>query len=193
MDSETIFWIAIVFVYFIFQMFGRKRTQERPSAQPKRRTEPPSEELDDALREIRRALGWPEEQASEPVQTRVPEPLQTKAPESVRTRPPQPVQRRAPERVQTREPRPVQMRPPSPVRPLPPRSFEEAAFRFEEAFEKSGAALSVPDQKAPAMTVKKPRANVPTIVSRLRDAKTLRQEFLIKEILDRPLVLRRHR
>lgn len=72
MDFEGLFWIALVVFYFIARGLGGKKRSKRGPA-PKRgkprpersRTAPssgrPDQELDEALREIRRALGFPVE------------------------------------------------------------------------------------------------------------------------------------
>jgi hypothetical protein len=67
---------------------------------------------------------------------------------------------------------------------------EDAEFRREEQFERMvGPTL----EQRRAVAAKPESKQVPEIVARIRNPHSLRQEFLIKEILDSPLVLRRRR
>ncbi len=76
MDFEGLFWIALIVFYFLSRVMGGKKGSKskggptRPRPRPDRSRKPPSpgqpdHELDDALQEIRRALGFPVDEPKE--------------------------------------------------------------------------------------------------------------------------------
>lgn len=74
MDFEGLFWIALIVFYFLSRaMGGKKRSKSKGGStrpRPDRSSKPPSpgqpdHELDDALQEIRRALGFPVDESEE--------------------------------------------------------------------------------------------------------------------------------
>lgn len=71
MEIDFIILIMLLVFYVFSQLSGKKKTQQRKGPAPeqgqsKRPTGQSSPELDDALREIREALGWPSSPESEP-------------------------------------------------------------------------------------------------------------------------------
>lgn len=119
MDLDTLFYVAIIVLYFVAQALSSKRRKktapkgsDRPAArrpaEPRRTAAPQAkrpagqQDLDEALAEIRRALGWePPKSEPPPSPTRAPEPTSTRAPK------PTPARTQAPTPARTAEtPRP---------------------------------------------------------------------------------------
>lgn len=70
MDLDLLFALALLLFYLATQFLGRKKRQSQPGPQqeptPVEAHETYGAEVDDALREIREALGWPSETQPEP-------------------------------------------------------------------------------------------------------------------------------
>jgi hypothetical protein len=72
MDIDILFGLALLVFYFLTQILGRKKRPQAPPretdySEPSRGQEGTyGPEVDDALREIREALGWPSEVDPEP-------------------------------------------------------------------------------------------------------------------------------
>ena len=126
MDLETLFYVAIAVLYLLSRVLGGKKKapqkgvpqrQQRPQQTPTRRAEPAAAnrapELDEALREIRRALGWEEPEPARPTEP-APAPQTQPSPEPTPTFEP----------AGTREPRAV-----PPARPIPRTAVEKADRR----------------------------------------------------------------
>lgn len=212
MDGEYL-WVILLVIYLIFQVLGgkkKKKTTKRPD--PTRRPSPDASgerrpetlrqtrsrdaELDDALLEIRRALGFPDaaEQPHEP------------APEVEAQRESPPVAKREPEEphpVTVDSGRPKQM----PTTPTPPRerpfsipkptvpqggiggSITASSMdreRTSDRLRKPSPALK-PDKKIHAVqAVRTEPSRSKQIRKRLHSGPSLREAFLLKEVLDHP-------
>lgn len=61
MDFENVFWLFLLVAYLVFQVLGKKRRQKKPLPLPEGEVPPARTEkrhtLEEALREIRQALG----------------------------------------------------------------------------------------------------------------------------------------
>lgn len=248
MDFEGLFWIALLVFYFVIRAVGGKKS--RPSPRPtegqntrpdRSRTAPSSSEsdpqLDEALLEIRRALGFPVEEkqptsaeTAEPPEARAGEAeadvarrraaeaderrrreaqraaeLERRSRESRRARDIEAGRRRdAEEAARQRElleraeaarspdrsriPKPAVSRRRGPIGAHP----MESSFTEEEIFERTGRHphVEVPgeDEKTAAR-----RREVSTFRDRLHDRSSLREAFILKEVLDEPLALRGRR
>ena len=183
MDFELIFWLAIVVIYLIVQLRGAAKKQQRqrtsvpvpPDAAP---TRTPSEAptLEEALREIRQAMGL-EEPPAEVLPPPVPS---TPAP-----------------------PKPKPQEPPDEFRPIPTHFADEAFEGRPTAF---GPAHSIhgpaptPRPALPKPRVVKavpippspPRSAAPDDISRkLYEPTTAREAFVLAEIFGPPRALRR--
>ena len=212
MEPSTIIGIAIAIAYFVIQALGRKRTPTPTGTPAGRESKAPREnsELDEALSEIRRALGWPEE---EPRPQKPADRTESPAPTSAPPRPRAQTTQQKPRKTEpAQRERPTKLSRPGalkgqPTRRIPPSTpipastkfpsrrgtiaiDENAGFRAEEQFE-SLAANKL--EKRRAVASRPESKHVPEVVARIRNPHNLLQEFLIKEILDPPLVLRRRR
>lgn len=97
MDFETLIFLLIALFYFFSLLGKNKQKQKRGQAPPPVEERPRDAEVDDALREIREALGWPGPQ-SEPETQR----------EEARTEPPLRRQDRVERERRDPSPRPVE-------------------------------------------------------------------------------------
>ncbi|GEM_PF-6812396 len=237
MDVEVLFWIAVALFYLFSRVLGgRKKTQKPTRSTPDRsdhgRTAPgmksPQLELEEALSEIRRALGYPQEKPAQP-ETRVPKDVagrpdmepgvpaparrptpRTASPtgstDSERTRRDQweraargsrdqeelERQRELLDRAQavSRRERARRTRHTLEVEALDSHPLE-ASFTEEESFERVGQHAHARIRRRDA------RQDAPTtgrgseLWNRLQSPDGLREAFILKEILDRPLSMRR--
>lgn len=222
-----LFWVVMLIFYIVFQVLGaRKKKQEHQKRRPRGPQEEPasreldrSTELDEALGEIRRALGYPEERREEPVDlpgrpvekplgelsardepSRMPpprrKPLEGRSLRNEPSRIPPPARRDAP------KPRPVGRRTAMPGGSIYT-ADEKAAIGHQDAFEKLDATQpslpSLPSRKSPlpAVTLSDDEttaaSRLPDIVKRLQTPSSAREAVLIKEIFDPPRALRRLR
>lgn len=238
MDLDGLFWIALIVFYFAARVLGSKRNQTgrspQPASQPRKRERQRDDDLDTALGEIRRALGYPE---SEPETIERSEPITTsdvsRRQEAAREREDMGRQRAAIDQEQAAERRQRAVREEEekrrqrraaqereaarerdrvvrgqptewttsdgadahldrPIAPgLPPL---RSTFAEEEAFERVGrpAHREAGDDLQVISPYDVPgKKTLPGIRRRLAGRKSLREAFLLKEILDRPLALRR--
>lgn len=177
MPFDVILVIAGVVLYLLFQALGnKKRTQQRPTpsggtTQP---SEPPSMDmgLEDALREIREALG-----GGRPPRERAPEPPTPPARPEPRLKPrPEPAR-------STRQPKYQGQEEYMPVA----EDHREAHFlpdlrkadQRRSPAELSRAAL-------PTLSTAAPRRQPSTLLARLRDRRSARDAILLSEILGPP-------
>lgn len=179
--GEELFWVALLIIYFFFQVLGgrKKQQQQQKRRQPadgaERQPAPPQREpeLDDALKEIRRALGFPDEEPEpEPAAAEVPAPQ----------KPPQKFPPRTTETPRTLgRPSP----PPSGRIPVP-----DKAFKREEAFEKMAELPPIQEPlETPGRSKKSSRR--PHLMKKLHDPAAAREAFLMKEIFGPPRAKRR--
>lgn len=187
MDVETLFYIAAIAIYFLFQILGGKKKRQAkkqlpiPTQGQEQATSTGEPTLDDALREIRQALGM------EPPPARPPQPS---APQSK----PHPVREHGPELMDL-----------APKRPWPSEFQEIKTHYADEAFEaaRDGDRFGKPRTTSkrsthPALrtTVQKPPFDEPfgghskPDMKRL-DIKTVREAFILSELLGPPRALRR--
>lgn len=218
MDFEGLFWIALIVFYFMSRVLGGKKKPSprptggrpsKPDRSPRTSQEP---ELDDALREIRQALGFPVEEAEhkpEPSSEPEPEPAsdlrnararRTVEMERQRERDARELSRqqemleraqKADKKPPTTIPKPKVARRPGPIGAHP----MESTFAEEEAFEGTGRhphQQPPPDHalQAPYAIPSRQREN---LKRRLRGKESLREAFVLKEVLDKPLALRGRR
>lgn len=176
MDSETLFYLLLVVAYVVYQIVGSRNQSRKPSPRPQephppRASEPESskpasasDELDQALREIRQALGMepPPAPAPSPAPEKKPQPVP--APKSVRpkTAPPEPTspQQAAPWAEQALEAESTEM-------------IGEADTLLEE--------VEVRSQPASA-----PASRRPALLERLRTPGAARDAIVLSEILGPP-------
>lgn len=253
MDFEGLFWIALIVFYFMSRVLGGKK-RSKPSSGPtgERRPRPersrPSSstsepQLDEALREIRRALGFPvDEPEPKPQNEAEPEPAselekqrarRTAEMERRREQDTREVNRRreqdaremarqrdrsTPESARQRKrdarelarqqemlerareadkkkapaiPKPEVARRPGPIGAHP----MESSFGEEEMFEVTGRhphEVAPTDSTLQAPYAAKPEQRSP-LHDRLRGKASLREAFVLKEVLDKPLSLRGRR
>lgn len=71
--GSELFWVVLLILYLVFQVLGARKKQQHKKQRPElRRPQQESsapdrqDDLDEALREIRRALGFPDERSAEP-------------------------------------------------------------------------------------------------------------------------------
>lgn len=220
MDLEVLVYIAIAAFYILSQLTGgkkKKRGAQRPSKQPARPSpqrqvpdaEPvassaPSNELDEALREIRRALGWAQpEPEPERTPAPVPVPERTVAAESVpdsRPIPPAEI-----EKVRSR-PVPKSRLETIPSEPIEARSVESSTSWHGERIDPTPAPATVAAPRTarsarlttPVRVASLPRSTerpkqvqqpvnkkLESIRSRLSDPASAREAFLMSEIFNR--------
>lgn len=220
MDGEY-FWVVLLVFYLIFQILGgrKKQKQRRPSDAPKQRTtdapdtrprpaskrKPRDPELDEALHEIRRALGFPEPTEQVPAPAPAPETESreerelevTTAPSTgeqyvdVDRSPPEtriptprtaelPAKQTAPKGVGGGIRRPTKITTPDRDRGSETGSDARSRLKARESLE---VAKRPPSQRMDSAFVRK----------RLSRADSLREVFLLKEVLDRPRSIRPHR
>lgn len=264
MDLEGLIWIAIAAIYFLMRGLGGKKRRPTPApprkapsrpepqrAQPQRAQPGQNSELDQALREIRQALGFPgpEEPATESRREETPQRVEQPLPSretqlsEERRAPMRRADRRGDEQRVERplgrsgrlerpldktgrverplppargEARPVEKplseprfgksplaessRKPASKRPLRgadrPDHRLESSYAEEEAFEHTGRHAH--PQREHGLQVLSayeapPKKQLSSLVRRLAKKSTLREAFLMKEVLDRPLGMRRRR
>lgn len=188
MDSETLFSLVLIVIYFLFQAFsGKKKQKGKPRPVPQERPEAPRstgsqpQTLEEALREIREALGAPR-----------PEPAEQK-PSS-----PEPAAERPHPLIESR---PASLPPAPPKRWEMPRrqEFQPVAKEHREAhflkdIEEAGPYRPVADvetdrglDEQPAPLSKRQR----TLRRRLKEPKATRDAVLLAEILGPPRAKRR--
>jgi hypothetical protein len=191
MDFETLVTILLIVFYFVAQVASSKKRRQQPqrvpekkpvptiaTERPKRKVEP---ELEDALREIRTALGLPdttpaksEQPRPQPKPAKLPAPPKAPAPVSVKT---------PPARLPT--PRSV------PVHPVPASDFEHARIPVEfvrpEGIENFPARRLKEERKplasAPEKPIEAPQADV---LGMLRKPQSLRDAIILSEVLGPP-------
>ena len=213
MDSETLFSLALLLIYFVFQAFSGKKKQKNRQPRPiptsetersdlpdAREANAPPQSLEDALREIREALGGPAS-APEPARPK-PEAAQPR-PEVERPHPlvasPRPAPTLPPKLPETRDlPQPREF--PKQREMLPRREFQPVATDHREAhFLKdipptppyrplsSSAAVRMRDQ------TEEGRQRHLGLRERLKDPRASRDAILLAEILGPPRARRRRR
>lgn len=190
MDFETLFTLVLVIVYVIYQIVGSRGVQNKPSPRPEQSPRPKEpqrapggagDELDQALREIRQALGMEPPSPPEP------------APQTARTE---------------HEPMQEAHDRPEPPRPLAPWADVEAetvstgaeleqstAPWIEDSFETQPQALGE-DSLLEEVEVKVLPASAsvsrrPQLLRRLREPGTARDAVILSEILGPPRSRRR--
>ena len=193
---EILLWLVVLVVYLILQLIGSKK-KPQPGAPPGRpedaRRLPQGDAgnpLEDALREIREALG------AEPERPQPTRRAQTEAPLP-------PVSPSAPTRLERRLPDEVQRTSPSKGRTSEPAQRKRGGFADEEAFERR-LALDPPPvtRTAPApMPARRPaQAKRPapksarereTLLGRLRDPQSVRDAVILSEVFGPPRSRRR--
>ncbi|MDX1548671.1 MAG: hypothetical protein R3247_16865 [Rhodothermales bacterium] len=178
--DDLLIYVAFLVIYLIFQVLGAKNKQKRKAQpQPDAPALPPGTQaapeptLDDALREIRRALGMEmPEPAPEPLPPPVPAPAQKPAPYVPST----------PSRL------PARKRPTEFVERTP--HFSDAEFdaqpRGVEGFDDPH--FAPPSPLDPAYGRPTRRAAVPpqSVLNALRSPDAARKAFLLHEILGPP-------
>lgn len=181
MDLETLLILLLILFPLLSRLFGRRPQPEPPpppppyesepslgdSAPPSRRRAEEEDPLAEALRQIREALGEPA--------TAPPPPRREPAPPPVRRPPP----------------------PPRPATSTPPRrgSIQEPTFlqQARRAPLSATASSSALDEPLRVERRTKETFKAQDLVARLRQPEKAREAMILKEILDRPVGLRRRR
>ncbi|MGI9175758.1 MAG: hypothetical protein ACR2GR_10620 [Rhodothermales bacterium] len=190
---ENLIWLALLVIYLVLQFVGSKKSPQRPPGQgvpggqqPGRpsgtRSAPAEGSLEDALREIREALGGR------------PSPAPTPEPE-VET-PLEPVSTSVPTRLERRlqkEPTPLQKEP-------VPAWRERSGFAGEERFERRPALAAPIKVETPLqIAARAPRQGEKTsakvtlpgderavLLGRLRDPQSVRDVIVLSSLLGKP-------
>ncbi len=206
MDLETLFWLVVIVVYLIFQIRGaakkQKQRRQTPTAPlPEADMEPrlPSQEptLDDALREIRLALGMETREEAPPP---APTPMDlTRASESTMLEKVRPAPKPKPSQPRTRL---------QEFKPIPTRyadaDFENQPTAFgsgpsihrEPATVRARPTRPIPppalSKQAPEPIRSTPAAEGPSRLRRqLQDPRRARAAFVLSEVFGPPHALRK--
>ncbi len=217
MEFVDLAWIALIVFYFLLRSVGGskgKRPTRSPQPAGRSGQAGSDDELDSALDEIRRALGFPdqaaedagEREAAEPV--REPRPAQRQSPTRTGDRPrvSKPARHRPEPRPRTR-PAARRRSASDPVAGLPGGSQPavgdaivpdlpslRSSFAEEEAFEKVGRhphRTTRHDLRVANPYESPQKKKLPGVLRTLGRRSSLREAFLLKEILDRPVSMRR--
>ena len=191
---EDFIWIILLIIYLVLQFVGSKKSPKRPPAQgtppgprPGRpsgaRSAPPAGDLEDALREIREALG-----GGRPSPAPTPKPEVEVPLEPVSASVPTPLERRL-----EKEPMPLQKEP-------VPSWRERSGFLGEERFERRSALakpikVETPRQVAAREHHTKQQTPAKVALSgderaallrRLRDPQSVRDVIVLSAVLGKP-------
>lgn len=215
---DEYFWVIMLVLYLIFQVLGgrkKKKQARRPDATAPQRSDAPGRqrpetlgqtrtrdaELDDALHEIRRALGFPDAggppHGSEPeIEMQVEAPPETIRQPEHRTvdserlhqqPPPPPLARRSMERP---TPVPQSAGIPNPVTSPPGVGGSDVGSQPDQERISRRLRKSIPALKAgrskDIQEIPPVKSRLSDIQKRLSNPQTFQEAFLIKEILDLP-------
>lgn len=184
MEFDLIFLLMILAFYFLSHLGGKKRRQSQQQTQRKQPTQPGAPvpeakqdpDLDDALREIREALGWP---SQTPTPTQRPEPVETVERPPLEPRPTAaPTPRKVETPVGDRRSETQQRRSPAPV-----------ADRYARYTGVGGAAeAGAEDRKTgiPELKNVQKRKGTHPVLKQLQDREGARNAVVLAEILNEP-------
>ena len=195
MDIETLFYIAIAAIYILSQVLGGKKKKPtpgrtggpptRPDRAPRQQQRNETSEMDEALREIRRALGWetpepepaPAPPAPPPDRESKPIPPASIEKKQARTIPKA--------RIEQRESAVERARP---AKERARRSFERVAPEWVTAQAPEDVEAHLQDQMSEERQRLEAaqRARLERVRKQLRRAGGAQDAFILKEIFDRP-------
>lgn len=217
MDGEY-FWVVLLVFYLIFQILGGRKKQKqrrRPDAAKQRRADAPGTrprptakhkprdpELDDALQEIRRALGFPE--PTEHVPAPAPEAESREGRELEVSTAPSAAEHRVDVDRSPLASKPTSLTTERPAEHTAPAGMDGGIRRVtkitmpgrDRGSDTGSDARSRLKSRESLEVAKRPssqRMDSAFVRKRLSRANSLREVFLLKEVLDRPRSIRRHR
>lgn len=191
MDFETLLWLFLAFIYFVFQALGARRKTTRedrtpppPEATPHEAPAGGMEDFDDALREIREALGQRERPAPAPAPAPVPPPRSTALP------PRKPASLEAPRRAAVRT-KLEEFRTSEAAATRPRKKIRQIEVKDVERVPPSPRGLPAtgaisPDDPYGSARVTKPPREEHTLLHRLREQKDAREAIVLREVLGPP-------